>query len=120
MIRQVLRRPRGELRVDLVGVDHAVRTGEPGEQGGVVAGARSDVDGRLAGVYGEGREAGGVQGRLAVVDLLLPLDGDREVLVQERRIVVGRLDVARAGEDVPWPRAHEARSEEHTSELQSH
>ena len=77
------------------------------QNGRVISSPRTDVNDRLAGLRRYGTQEGGMEKRLAIVDALGLVQGDQNVLVEERRIGVWGFQVVATGPDLPRPRPHE-------------
>ncbi len=96
---------RGEVGVDLIGVDLPCRADEKRQQGGVVADPRADMQHRLAVAQRQRVETARVQGRLADIDAPAGIDRHQRVLIDESGIVVRCRHIAAAGKlDHPGPR----------------
>ena len=95
-IREVRTRALGDVRFDLVGDDRAGRPDKMSKNRSVIAGARADVDGRLAFLHGERVDRERVQRRLPVVDPPSRVDRDQHVVVEADQVAVGRAAVEAA------------------------
>ena len=80
--REIVSRPLGDVRLDLVGDHFAGRADQMGEDGGVIAGPRADLQNRLALRDRQRLDARRMQRRLAVVDAARRVDGDQDVVVE--------------------------------------
>ena len=86
----------------------AGRAGELGEDGSVVARAAAEVQNQIAGANPEQIEVDGPEARLAVVEVLHPIEHDESVAVHVRRIGILGEPARAAALNRPWTRAHEA------------
>jgi len=95
-VREIFARPRRERRVDLEGFDMSARAHELGEDRGVIARSRADMQNALAGLQAERRDPGGMRARLAVVDAVHRVERDQSVDIDEAGIVGLRHHIAAA------------------------
>src|ERR1700758_2859729 len=98
------------MRVDFDTRNLAFWTDDLGEEGGIVAGAGSDMDDVLSAREPELIKQAGPKTGLPVIQSLLLVDGDQNVMIEMRRIGSFRRPIIRhphRAQETPWARAGE-------------
>ena len=86
-------RARAHSGSSIVGVHSTVRTDQMGKDRGIIAAARPNLHHGLGLLDFAGSQPIGVSARLADIDPSLAIQREEQVLIEECRIIVGRLHV---------------------------